>query len=69
MNKQDDFARTLWGWLTERRKERDRYRLAWLSARRRAAEEANLGAEAVEHIAADRDRWQRRAEARHLGDD
>ncbi|MFD5198831.1 hypothetical protein ACFWM7_01410 [Streptomyces sp. NPDC058375] len=50
----------------ERMHERDRYRLAWLSARRRAAEEANLGAEAVEHIAADRDRWQRgheRAEA------
>lgn len=51
--------------------ERDRYRLAWLSARRRAAEEAVLGAEAVEHIAADRDRWQRgheRAEAQlHAG--
>ncbi|GGY88833.1 hypothetical protein CP967_31290 [Streptomyces nitrosporeus] len=30
--------------------ERDRYRLAWLSARRRAAEEAVLGAEAVEHL-------------------
>ncbi|MEV7250247.1 hypothetical protein [Streptomyces cyaneofuscatus] len=49
--------------------DRHRYRLAWLSARRRVAEEANLGAEAVEHIAADRDRWQRRAEARLLGDD
>ncbi|WP_405927884.1 hypothetical protein OG554_03545 [Streptomyces griseus] len=48
-----------------------RYRLAWLSARRRAAEEANLGAEAVEHLAADRDRWRRgheRAEAQlHAG--
>ncbi|EHM24246.1 hypothetical protein SPW_7340 [Streptomyces sp. W007] len=55
----------------ERLHERDRYRLAWLSARRRAAEEANLGAEAVEHLAADRDRWQRgheRAEAQlHAG--
>ncbi|MYW28338.1 hypothetical protein [Streptomyces sp. SID2119] len=37
----------------------DRYRLAWLSARRRAAEEANLGAEAVEHISRDRDLWRR----------
>ncbi|MFF6928329.1 hypothetical protein [Streptomyces californicus] len=49
-----------------------RYRLAWLSARRRAAEESNLGAEAVQYLAADRDRWQRRAEtaeARLLGDD
>ncbi|GAA1064705.1 hypothetical protein [Streptomyces asiaticus] len=27
----------------------DRYRLAWLSARRRAAEEAAFGADAVEH--------------------
>lgn len=37
--------------------ERDRYRLAWLSARRRAADEANMGAEAVDHIRRDRDRW------------
>ncbi|MFD7646382.1 hypothetical protein ACFV5M_01770 [Streptomyces albidoflavus] len=50
MIRQDDFARTLWGWLTERRKERDRYRLAWLSARRRAAEEAALGAQAVDEL-------------------
>ncbi|MFJ6237967.1 hypothetical protein ACIQH0_28255 [Streptomyces griseus] len=52
--------------MNEAGRQRDRYRLAWLSARRRAAEEANLGAEAVEHISADRDRWQRgheRAEA------
>ncbi|WP_435613271.1 hypothetical protein [Streptomyces sp. bgisy159] len=28
--------------------ERDRYRLAWLSARRRAADEANFGMEALE---------------------
>ncbi|MEU7243388.1 hypothetical protein [Streptomyces sparsogenes] len=47
--KDDDYARFLWGRLTERRKERDRYRLAWLSARRRAAEEAMHGADAVEH--------------------
>ncbi|GAB1326941.1 hypothetical protein [Streptomyces sennicomposti] len=39
------------------RRQRDRYRLAWLSARRRAAEEANMGQEAVDHIRADRDRW------------
>lgn len=30
------------------RRARDRYRLAWLSARRRAADEANLGMEALE---------------------
>ncbi|GAA0641449.1 hypothetical protein GCM10009548_02060 [Streptomyces malaysiensis subsp. malaysiensis] len=30
----------------------DRYRLAWLSARRRAAEEAAFGADAVEHYEA-----------------
>ncbi|MFD3952213.1 hypothetical protein ACFWRC_19580 [Streptomyces albidoflavus] len=50
MIRQDDFARTLWGWLTERRTERDRYRLAWLSARRRAAEEDALGAQAVDEL-------------------
>ncbi|WP_097964574.1 hypothetical protein [Streptomyces sp. or20] len=52
--------------MNEAGRQRDRYRLAWLSARRRAADEANLGAEAVEHLAVDRDRWQRgheRAEA------
>lgn len=32
--------------------ERDRYRLAWLSARRRAAEEAMHGADAVEYYEA-----------------
>lgn len=31
----------------------DRYRIAWLSARRRAAEETNLGMEAVEHLQAE----------------
>jgi hypothetical protein len=30
--------------------ERDRYRLAWLSARRRAADEANFGREALDHL-------------------
>lgn len=30
-----------------------RYRLAWLSARRRAADEANLGLEAVEYLQAE----------------
>ena len=34
---QDEFARFLWGLVTERRHERDRYRLAWLSARKRPA--------------------------------
>lgn len=34
--------------------ERDRYRLAWLSARRRAAEEAALGAQAVDELRAAR---------------
>ncbi|OSC76498.1 hypothetical protein B5180_01705 [Streptomyces sp. BF-3] len=58
------------GYVGHLRERLDRYRRAWLSARRRAAEEANLGAEAVEHIAADRDRWQRgheRAEAQLVG--
>ncbi|MFF1625592.1 hypothetical protein [Streptomyces sp. NPDC058272] len=36
-----------------------RYRLAWLSARRRAADEANMGLEAVDHIRKDRDWWKR----------
>jgi hypothetical protein len=39
------------------RRHRDHYRLAWLSARRRAADEANMGLEAVDHIRKDRDRW------------
>ncbi|MEU1200146.1 hypothetical protein ABZ446_28525 [Streptomyces sp. NPDC005813] len=39
-----------------------RYRSAWLSARRRAADEANLGQEAVDHIRHDRDRWRRENE-------
>jgi hypothetical protein len=34
--------------LAERTEERDRYRLAWLSARRRAADEANFGMEALD---------------------
>ncbi|MFE5159124.1 hypothetical protein ACFRNT_11430 [Streptomyces sp. NPDC056697] len=36
----------------ELERERDRYRLAWLSARRRAAVEANHGTDAVEHYEA-----------------
>jgi hypothetical protein len=46
--------------------ERDRYRLAWLSARRRAADEANYALEALDlkateitRLTADRDWWQR----------
>ncbi|MEO3974395.1 hypothetical protein [Streptomyces sp. CAU 1734] len=35
---------------------RDRYRLAWLSARRRAADEANYGMEALDHYRAEIDR-------------
>jgi hypothetical protein len=45
--KDEEFAQFLWGQLSERRQERDRYRLAWLSARRRAADEANFGMEAL----------------------
>ncbi|MYR43096.1 hypothetical protein [Streptomyces sp. SID5910] len=41
---------------------RDRYRLAWLSARRRAAHESVMATEAVEHLTADRDRWRQRYE-------
>jgi hypothetical protein len=46
-----------WNWLVKAIKQRDRYRSAWLSARRRAADEANMGAEAVDHLRRDRDRW------------
>jgi hypothetical protein len=34
-----------------------RYRLAWLSARRRAAEETVMAQDAVDHLRTDRDRW------------
>jgi hypothetical protein len=37
--------------------ERDRYRSAWLSARRRAADEANLGMEALERKEREVSRW------------
>ncbi|AKZ59185.1 hypothetical protein SAM23877_6140 [Streptomyces ambofaciens ATCC 23877] len=39
-----------------------RYRLAWLSARRRVARESVMATEAVEHLSADRDRWRQRYE-------
>jgi chromosome segregation ATPase len=46
--------------------ERDRYHLAWLSARRRAADEANFGMEALDlkaaeiaRLTSDRNAWQR----------
>ncbi|MFI9123851.1 hypothetical protein ACIGW0_31420 [Streptomyces bikiniensis] len=45
-----DFARELLSRLTEMVGERDRYRSAWLSARRRAADEANMGAEALDFL-------------------
>ncbi|MFJ9213027.1 hypothetical protein [Streptomyces sp. NPDC102264] len=48
MRKQDRHARWLWGEMSERRQERDRYRLAWTSARRRATDEANFATEALE---------------------
>lgn len=57
--KQGDFAAWLWGEMSERRQERDRFRLAWLSARRRAADEHNFGVEALDLIRADRDRERR----------
>lgn len=44
----NDTLREYLSTLTERVGERDRYRLAWLSARRRAADEANFGMEALE---------------------
>ncbi len=52
------------------RQEHDRYRSAWISARRRAADEANFGMEALElknsvitSMTADRDRWRQGHEA------
>ncbi len=51
----NETVRELLSALTGRTSERDRYRLAWLSARRRAADEANFATEALEirdaHIA------------------
>jgi hypothetical protein len=47
MREQDEYARWLWDQFVERGRESDRYRLAWLSARRRAADEANFGMEAL----------------------
>jgi hypothetical protein len=43
--------------------ERDRYRLAWLSARRRAADEANYGLEALDCQREETRRWRRGHEA------
>ncbi|MEU0860640.1 hypothetical protein ABZ352_35535 [Streptomyces griseofuscus] len=57
MREQDAYAQWLWGQMSERLAERDRYRLAWISARRRAADEANMAMEALDLIRADRDRW------------
>lgn len=57
MRKQDEFARWLLDQMSERRKERDRYRLAWLSARRRAADETNFGMEALERKEREVSRW------------
>lgn len=47
MRKQDEFAQWLYGQMSERRQQRDRYRLAWISARRRASREANFATEAL----------------------
>jgi hypothetical protein len=48
------FTRNMW---SDAVRDLNRYRSAWLSARRRAADEANMGLEAVDHIRKDRDRW------------
>lgn len=45
------------GVLSTRASERDRYRLAWLSARRRAADEANYATEALELKEREVTRW------------
>ncbi|MGW2515010.1 hypothetical protein ACWC0A_37710 [Streptomyces scopuliridis] len=47
MRKQHEYARWLWDQMSERRQQSDRYRLAWLSARRRAADEVNFATEAL----------------------
>jgi prophage DNA circulation protein len=46
--RESDLTRELLSRAGQRVHERDRYRLAWLSARRRAADEANMGMEALE---------------------
>ncbi|MFE5093250.1 hypothetical protein ACFRCI_23535 [Streptomyces sp. NPDC056638] len=56
-------ARELAEWLVEGEEERARYRLAWLSARRRAADEANFGMEALELKAAETARLKARLDA------
>ncbi|MFB7823843.1 hypothetical protein [Streptomyces hydrogenans] len=43
-------------------RERDRYRSAWLSVRRRAAAESVMATAAVEHLTAERDLWRQRYE-------
>ncbi|MFD6361844.1 hypothetical protein ACFWFX_18630 [Streptomyces roseolus] len=57
-----EFQRCLWGQLTERSQERNRYRSAWLSARRRAAHESVMATAAVEHLTAERNLWRQRYE-------
>jgi hypothetical protein len=57
--RESDLTRDLLSLLVLRGSEAGRYRSAWLSARRRAADEANMGLEAVDHIRKDRDRWKR----------
>ncbi|MFC8583203.1 hypothetical protein ACFUGD_01295 [Streptomyces sp. NPDC057217] len=48
--KDGEFQRFLWGQLHERSAGLRRYRLAWLSARRRAADEANMATEALDFL-------------------
>ncbi|MGV9546825.1 hypothetical protein [Streptomyces ardesiacus] len=57
-----DAVKVAMRWLRDADIKRDRYRLAYHSARRRAAREAVMATEAVEHLAADRDRWRQRYE-------
>lgn len=52
--------------MNEAGRQRDRYRLAWLSARRRAAKESVMAQEAVDWLRNERDMWRaghERAEA------
>lgn len=57
-----DAVKVAMRWLRDADIKRDRYRLAWLSARRRAVREAVMATEAVEYLTADRDRWRQRYE-------
>jgi hypothetical protein len=55
--RESDLTRDLLSLAGQRTQERDRYRSAWLSARRRVADETNFGMEALERKEREVSRW------------